>query len=74
MCYSSYVGKLQNDKRRKTMKQIIVSLSTTTATYKTNVDFADKANLLGVAIALIKEEQGIDLTYQPLVNYAIIKG
>jgi hypothetical protein len=56
------------------MKQIIVSLSTRTDTYKTNVDFADKANLLGVAIALIKEDQGIDLTYQPLVNYSIIKG
>jgi hypothetical protein len=56
------------------MKQIIVSLSTSTDTYKANVDFADKANLLGVAIALIKEDQGIDLTYQPLVNYAIIKG
>jgi hypothetical protein len=56
------------------MKQIIVSLSTRTDTYKTSVDFADKANLLGVAIALIKEDQGIDLTYQPLVNYSIIKG
>lgn len=56
------------------MKQIIVSLSTKNDTYKTSVDFADKANLLEVAIALIKEDQGIDLTYQPLVNYAIIKG
>ena len=53
------------------MKQIIVSLSTSTDTYKTSVDFADKGNLLGVAIALIKEEQGIDLTYQPLLNYTI---
>jgi hypothetical protein len=56
------------------MKQITVFVSTSTDTYKANVDFADKANLLGVAIALIKEDQGIDLTYQPLVNYAIIKG
>ena len=56
------------------MKQITVSLSTNTKTYKTNVDYADKANLLGVAIALIKAEQGIDLTYQPLINYTIHQG
>jgi hypothetical protein len=56
------------------MKQITVSLSTSTDTYKTNVDFADKANLLGVAIALIKEDRGIDLTYQPLVSFTIHKG
>jgi hypothetical protein len=56
------------------MKQIIVSLSTSTNTYNTNVDVADKAHLLEVAISLIKAEQGIDLTYQPLVSYAIHKG
>jgi len=56
------------------MKQILVSLTTKNNIYKTNVDFADKANLLGVAIALIKEEQGIDLTYQPLVSFAIHQG
>jgi hypothetical protein len=61
-------------KGEKTMKQILVSLTTKNNIYKTNVDFADKANLLGVAIALIKEEQGIDLTYQPLVSFAIHQG
>ena len=56
------------------MKHILVSLTTENNIYKTNVDFADKANLLGVAISLIKEEQGIDLTYQPLVSFAIHQG
>lgn len=56
------------------MKQFIVSLATQDHTYKTNVNAEDKAHLFAVAVALIKEEQGIDLTYQPLVSYTIHQG
>jgi len=56
------------------MKQFTVSLATEERIYKTNVNVEDKAHLFAVAVALIKEEQGIDLTYQPLVSYTIHQG